>query len=220
MLSLYVLWATRVAPFKLKVLVIGRVEFIRIPPPNLLPRISMRLLFVNEGARRGYVDNVALAVSDAHSTKSPLFFGALFEDVAEINYAEAQQKSPEWVAFSSFCLGPGESLVKRVVFLPNDADIKFFPEAGDCSLTPYTVKTGDHNWKRWKTVTVVFSEKDIETLSTNFTPLSATGHTLQSSLISLPLKHRVALLARLETNFVKRSSSRLDYLFALLFRRS
>lgn len=202
-LSLYVLWATRVAPFKLKVLITGRVEFIRTPPPNLLPRISMRLLFINEGARRGYVDNVALAVTDAHSAKIPLLFGALFEDVTEVNYAKEQQNIPHWVAFPSFNIGPGESLIKRVVFVPYDADVKFSPEAGDCSITPYTAKVEGRNWKRWKTVTVTFSEQNVENLSPILSPLLSPNQIPQSAYISMPLKHRVTLLAKLKTALMR-----------------
>lgn len=207
-LSGYTFWATRAAPFRPKVLTTGRVGVLRTPPPYLMPRVSMRLLFVNEGARRGYVGNVALVISGANSSEAPQYFGAMFEDIAEMNYAEEQQESTQWVEFSSFPLGPGESILKRVVFIPNEADVEFFPEMGDYQLVLYTVEEGGRNWVRQKVETVTFSDQEVKMLSAPPATNPASGSTQLATYTSKPLKHRVDLLKKLETTHERSNSSK------------
>lgn len=217
-LSGYTLWLTRAAPFKLKVLATGRVGVLRTPPPHFVPTISMRLLFVNEGARRGYIGNVALVISGSHTSK-PQLFGAMFEDVADINFAEEQQKFTQWVEFASFPLGPGESITKRVVFRPNEATLEFFPEADDYQLILYTVEEGDHNWKRQNVETVTFSGQEVRALSPAPADMLATSPTSFATYTSKPLKHRVDLLKKLETTLAGQKSKH-RYLSGLLSRIS
>ena len=211
LISSYVLWATRLAPFKLEVVFTGRVQFLRTPPPNCLQRISIQLLFVNKGARHGYVDHVALAVhTGVDLTKPGELYVALFEDVVDANFAEERQNNPHWVAFSSFHLAPGEATVKRIVFLPNQSGTKLLTKVGNCWLTPYTINVGKQNWKRWKSHAVTFNDETVRILSC-VQDHPSSGGVVDSKLHSLPLMQRVNSVKNLE-NRLTRSKGKISWL--------
>ena len=194
-ISAYTLWSSRLAPFKLRVLATRRVDFIQTPAPNSLQRIVMQLLFVNEGARRGYVGNVAIAIRSDNFNKGALFFVALFEDIGEINFAKEHQDSPKWIAFSTFALNPGEALLKRIVFLPNEAD-KLTYKAGEYTLTLYTVEEGKQDWERRQSVSITLSEQNVSALSQTSAALPA-SNVVPSSLCSVLIKHHADILKKL-----------------------
>lgn len=198
-ISAYTLWSSRLAPFNLRVLATGRVDFIQTPAPNSLQRIAMQLLFVNEGARRGYVSNVAIAISGDNVVKSPQFFVAFFEDIDAINFAKEHQDSPKWITFSTFTLNPGETLLKRIVFLPKDtADAKLTYKAGDYTLTLYSVEEGKQDWKRRQSVSITLDEQGELALSQTNVALP-TSNVIPSTLHSVWIKSHTNILKKLDT---------------------
>ncbi len=192
-ISGYTIWSSRLAPFKLRVLTTRRIDFIQTPSPGSLVRIVIPLLFVNEGAQRGYVTNVGVSI-DGHGASHS--FSALYDDVSEMNFAVEELDSVKWGAFSTFCINPGETILKRLVFVPNDVySFNFRFRAGKFNLTLYTVTDRLTDWKHQLSTTFELTEEVVTDITRPKTAL-ASGVT-SSSLCSVLLEHEAALLKNL-----------------------
>lgn len=196
-ISGYVLWSSRLAPFKLRVMPSRRIDLIQTPPPASLVKIVIPLLFVNEGAQRGYVTNVGASIGDDNGACHS--FVALFDDVSEVNFAVENMESVKWGAFSTFCINPGETILKRLVFVPNDEDsFNFHYRVGTFSLTLYTIMDGWPDWNRQFSTTFELTD---ETVATLVRPrLALESGTVPSSLCSVLLGHEIVILANFPRN--------------------
>ena len=196
-ISGYVLWSSKLAPFKLRVLTSRRIDFIQTPPPRSLVRIVIPLLFVNEGAQRGYVTNVGVSIADDNGAFYS--FVALFDDVSVVNFAIENIDSPSWSAFSTFLINPGETILKRLVFVPNDENsFNFHYRVGKFTLTLYTIIDGLTDWKHQLSTTFELTE---ETVASLICPKSKlVSGVVPSTLCSVLLGHEAILLANFPKN--------------------
>jgi hypothetical protein len=126
LVSVYTFWITRVAKFKLNVVATARVELTSNPqsPGAKQPGIIMQLLFSNKGAHLGYVHDVAVSICKAGSKSEPVLFRSLYEHIEESLNLTGKLPPPKLLAFTSFPVEPGETVVKKVVFVPIDSQVE------------------------------------------------------------------------------------------------
>ncbi len=190
-ISVYVLWITQLAKFRLDVASTARVELTSNPqsPGAKQAGIKMQLLFTNKGANLGYVHDVAITICKSSSkSKEIILLRSLFESLDETLNLTNQLPPPKLVAFSSFPVRPSETIIKNIVFVPVDPQIDFKFETGKYSLTPYTkgLKRKE-KWRKWDTLEVDVTSEDISVLGqTLVTPQAGGGQFVKWLLHSKP----------------------------------
>jgi len=193
-ISVYVLWTTQLAKFRLDVASTARVE-LTTNPQSLGAKqagIKMQLLFTNKGANLGYVHDVAIAISkNGTKPKEIILLRSLFESLDETLNLTNQLPPPKLVAFSSFPVRPLETVIKNIVFVPNDSNIDFKFEMGTYTLTPYTkgLKSKE-KWRKWDSLDVDINSEDIRMLGqTLVTPMVGGGQFVKWLLQSKPTNY-------------------------------
>lgn len=198
LVSVYTFWVTRVAKFKLNVVATARVELTSNPqsPGAKQPGIIMQLLFSNRGAHLGYVHDAAMSICKVGSKSGPVLFRSLYEHVEESLNLTGKLPPPKLLAFTSFPVEPGETVVKKVVFVPVDSQVEFNFEQGTYLLAPYT-RVQKLKWKKWDATEIEINEDDLHALGKTEAVFTGDGSQFVKWLIhSKPTKHaNVALQA-------------------------
>jgi hypothetical protein len=162
LISIYTFWVTRVAKFKLNVAATTRIELTSNPQSTgaRQPGIIMQLLFSNKGAHLGCVHDVAILISKAHSKSEPILFRSLYEHIEESLNLTDRLPPPKLLAFTSFPLKPGETIAKKIVFVPIDSELEFHFEQSIYVLVPYT-RTEKLKWKKWDPTEMEVNDADL-----------------------------------------------------------
>ncbi|MBK7665559.1 MAG: hypothetical protein IPJ21_18875 [Sterolibacteriaceae bacterium] len=121
--SLFTLWNSRLAPFKLHVRIAGRVDFVGNLNEQSAPSLVLPIIFSNSGAKPGYIEDLAVSMQPISGGNGRLF-RALYEQSNLTVYSKEEVEYPEWLAFRSFRLNGDDSKSKQIVFT------EFAPVAG------------------------------------------------------------------------------------------
>lgn len=164
--SAYTLWAARLAPFRLSLATTGRAVLTNNPsyPGGRQVAVGLRLLFTNEGARHGYVRDLAVAMNRAGSDDAPLLLRSVYEQTDDTLNATRDLPPPKLTAFTSFAVKPGETVMKTVFFMPFDRHRDSAYQLAQYSFTPYS-RVHHREWVAWKPITVAVSDEDLAALA-------------------------------------------------------
>ncbi|MDQ3805050.1 MAG: hypothetical protein M3416_14630 [Acidobacteriota bacterium] len=201
----YTLWSTRLAPFDLNVVSTGRVVLTSNPlsPGARQPAISVQLLFTNNGAKQGYVNDVALVLRKLDSEIKPVLFRSLYEHIEDSLNFTNQLPPPKMIHFISFPVKPGETIAKKVVFVPFDFQTEVNYERAKYSVTPYVIESGK-KWKAWNAVDIDITQEDLQSLGqTVATPVEGGRQFVKWVHHSKPTTQQEASLSNLKSKIEK-----------------
>jgi hypothetical protein len=178
-ISLSTLWYTRLEPFNLKVVHSGRVDLTSNPTrPNQHLGMGLQFVFNNDGARQGYVQDMALVLKKADESPKGVFLRSVLEMVDDSLNLGKEIPPPKLQPFVAFPVKAGETVVKKFVFVPDDpnSDAKF--ETGRYDATPYTREAGaGKDWRSWESIRFEVDIGDLEQLSRTAASPSPDGKT-------------------------------------------
>ncbi|HNC85131.1 MAG TPA: hypothetical protein PK999_18920 [Nitrospira sp.] len=134
--SLYTVWRTRLAPFKLTIKISGRVAFVGNINEEASPTLIVPLVFSNSGATPSFLEDLAIAFRPRTKGRDRLF-RAMFEQANSPNYAAEKVNSPEWPAFHSFRMKGEEVQTRQVVFVEYRPDARARFQTGNFEIVVY-----------------------------------------------------------------------------------
>ena len=201
----YTLWTTKLAPFKLKVISTGRLVLTGNPnsPGATEPAIGVQLLFSNNGANQGYVDDIAVVLRKSGSDARAVLFRSVFEQIEDTLNFTNELPPPKMVTFKAFPVKPGETVAKEVMFVPFSPQPEWKYELAKYSVVPYTLEAGKP-WKVWEAMDVEVKQEDLRSLNqTVATPSDGGKQFVKWALTSLPTTSRERSLKDLESEIEK-----------------
>jgi hypothetical protein len=167
-MSLYTLYFTYLRPFAPHATAAGRVVLLKNPFSSGLKHAALMLdiIFTNRGANRGVVEDVAISL-DRGGGSYPLVLRSLAIDRERRLNLAGGWPAPELETFLAFEIGPGESVAKRVLFVPVDAtsDLAFEARSYDASLWMWTSRRDD--WQRSDSLAFSVDDDDLKSLSSS-----------------------------------------------------
>ena len=117
-ISGWLLYKDYIQPFQLNVRPAGRITISKNPYSEGLSQdsIQLDLIFTNQGARRGIVEDVALVVK---SNGKHGIFRSLAEQTDRSLNLQKELVPPKLETFIGFQLAKAESTIHRIVFVPH-----------------------------------------------------------------------------------------------------
>jgi hypothetical protein len=166
-LSAYTLWTTKLSPFHLAVMHSGRVDLTSNPlRANRQLGISLQLAFFNDGATQGYVGDAALVLRKADSPGKPILLRGVYEILEDTLNLGKESPPPKMLAFTSFPVKPGETIMKKLVYVPDDSESELRFERAVYLLIPYTIEIAMmKQWQDWPAIKFEVTEGDLEALA-------------------------------------------------------
>ncbi|MBI5294789.1 MAG: hypothetical protein HY869_04890 [Chloroflexi bacterium] len=202
LLSLFTLWVNRYSKFKLEVVSTSRINLTKNPHSlgAKHPAIVLQLLFTNKGAQLGYVNDIAISLKNRDSKNQSIVFRSLYEQIEDtLNFTD-QLPPPKLTAFLSFPIKSGETVAKKIWFVPAQFEevVKF--EEKKYIITPYTSDTTSKGWNIWEEIQVDINKEDLQEINkTTATPTAGGGQFVKLMVHSKPTVKAEEMLKALET---------------------
>jgi hypothetical protein len=164
MISLFLLFVDHLKPFRLAVRPAGRITISRNPFSAQLAEscVLIDLMFTNQGARRGVVEDVALFVRGQE--RSALFRSHAFERRRALNLGRALVP-PELETFLGFEVAKDETIVRRVFLVPSPKFAGFALQVGPYSADLWVLSSISPEWVQRESLNFTVDSDDIVTLA-------------------------------------------------------
>ena len=172
-ISVILLYREHLKAFRLEVRTAGRVSISKNPFSGMLKEacLLLDLSFLNQGARRGVVEDVAVHVS--RDKGLALFRSYAVVQNRTLNFTK-EPPPPVLESFAGFELTRGESVVKRIMFLPYFGSEDFEFEQVSYTADVWVKSTDQSDWKRQESVRFTVDSGDMTTLA-KMTPVPEEG---------------------------------------------
>lgn len=176
-ISFVTLWYTKLSPSKLIVSDAGRIELTSNPiRANKQLGLALQAIFYNEGAQQGFIQDMAMVLQRSDSSSGPILLRGALELADDSLNLGKELPAPKMSAFTAIPVKGGETVVKRLIFLPDDPNSEIRYAVGKYTLTPYTIEAGPgEDWKSWTPVAFEVDAGDLDQLSNTTTTPSGDG---------------------------------------------
>ena len=163
-ISGFLLYQDHLKPFKLAVRGAGRITIARNPWSEGLRQscIEIDLIFTNEGARRGVVEDVAVRLYDPHGGAFFRSYGVAID--RQLNL-QRELVPPRLEMFIGFELSKGESMVRRILLVPHVNSIAFSFAPISYAAEIWVRSTEAPDWVRYDSFGFTVDQEDIDTLA-------------------------------------------------------
>ena len=175
-ISAVLLYKDYIKPFSLDVRPAGRITISKNPFSEGLSQDSIQLdiIFTNQGARRGIVEDIALVVK----AKDKLgVFRSLAEQTDRSLNLQKELVHPKLESFIGFQLAKSESLIHRIFFVPHSASAIVQLSIGTYDADVWVKSTESKKWIKKDFMNFTIDAEDIESLGkSKMTPQPEGGY--------------------------------------------
>jgi len=175
-ISAWLLYKDYIQPFQLDVRPAGRITISKNPFSEGLSQdsIQLDLIFTNQGARRGIIEDVAVVIN-ANGKQS--IFRSLAEQTDRSLNLQKDLVPPKLESFIGFQLAKSESLIHRIFFVPHSASAIVQLSIGTYDADVWVKSTESKKWIKKDFMNFTIDAEDIESLGkSKMTPLPEGGY--------------------------------------------
>ena len=168
-------WNDTLKSFKLTVFDAGRVELTINPykAPNREPALMVELIFFNEGARSGVVQDVALKVEFPNG-EDILFRSMVIATDRTLQFGK-ELESPKLESFVGFTIPGQNSVFRKIMFvLDKPNNFKDFP-LGRYNTEIFAISSSSQEWQSHGSFGFLIEESDLKQLAKNVFTLQPDG---------------------------------------------
>ena len=165
LVSIITLYLTHLKPFSPKIYSAGRYSISINPQNSSQIAISPILVFANEGAKKGVIENLALIIKTPKDEKFLLMPHLILTDL-KINTTREKSKSLEAEAFVKFSLGSEEVIVKQVMFIPPSIE-RFILSPGKYLIDVFAKTSKDKRFEKYNALTIEIDVTDLQEIRKN-----------------------------------------------------
>lgn len=164
-LSLVTYWNDTLKPFKLDLFDAGRVELTVNPykAPNMEPAILVELIFINKGAKTGFVQDAALKLKFPNG-EDYLFRSIVVSTDRTLQFGE-NLEPPKLESFVGFNIPGRNSVYKHIMFVPDKPIQTDLYPAGIYNVEIFAISGGKKDWKSFGSFSFSVDNNDLEILS-------------------------------------------------------
>lgn len=163
-LGIFNAWQSHLSPFSLVVRDTGRLEWSMDPRNISEPAVFLDLVFTNAGACRGFVEQLAFRAALEEVSHRVTTFVPIYTALDRSLNLGKELPPPTWEPFTGFTLGPKESLVRKIGFVPFKVPSGFEYKEGVYALKLFVLTSGRKGWRMIETLRYPFEKTDLEQL--------------------------------------------------------
>lgn len=162
-LSGFLLYRNHFRGFRLIVRNAGRITVGKDPLSKLTrPYLAADIVFSNDGSSRGVVEDVAITLT-SHTIN--VLFRSFLVITDRTKQWQKELMPPKAESFISFDLGPGQSMVKEISFVPADDNAEFTLDAGEYQATIWAMPSINQKWEKYDSFPFTISQEDVDEIN-------------------------------------------------------
>ena len=163
-ISIYNTWEAHFVPFELRVYDSGRLEWTKDPRDIKEPMIFVDLIFSNFGARKGLIEEIALAVHKTGETRESTLYRPVYIMTDRSLKLGKELPPPDLETFTAFEVGALGTTVKKIGFVPWVTPSGFVYSKGEYDVRVFLKGTRQKEWKRVAVMRYSIADADLQVL--------------------------------------------------------